>query len=193
MIIKKFSFHWDCASEVFHNFCLKTSSLLAVVLIFFYKNLKFAFYIISKYLRLEGTSSSNPLIRGGSTRAGCSGPCPVVFWISPKMDNLLHIWASCSYVFFQSMCLFWRKGHLSLEKTSHISFCVKNKYCYVRFTNVWKRFEILTPRRKIYIRAKKRNQLFFGFNIIYKMKKTKFSLSPPHPILKGRLLILTFF
>lgn len=31
-----------------------------------------------------------------SARSGCFGPCPVWFWVSPRMETPQHFWLSCS-------------------------------------------------------------------------------------------------
>lgn len=52
-------------------------------------------------LSLEGTSEfvqSNPLVRAGSTRTGCSVMCPARFWISPRAETPQPFWAACSSI-----------------------------------------------------------------------------------------------
>lgn len=36
-----------------------------------------------------------PLIKPRSTKAGCPGPCPVGFWLLPRMETTQPTWATC--------------------------------------------------------------------------------------------------
>ena len=62
--------------------------------------LSFAHHITGCF-RWEGTSENDlvqPLLKAGPPTASCSGPCPVGFWISQRMETPQALWATCTSV-----------------------------------------------------------------------------------------------
>lgn len=103
-------------------------------------------------------SDSKPLIKGGSTRAACSNGIQLYFeYLKVQTLNSLRklfLWRfSNQYFYLEERTIFlWKRFQtyiLVLEIniiTSNLQICEK-------------RFRVLTPRRKTYIRAKKRSLL----------------------------------
>lgn len=45
---------------------------------------------------LQTVQSTTLLNQAGSPGAGCPGPCPLVFSVSPRMEMPQHLWATCT-------------------------------------------------------------------------------------------------
>lgn len=74
---------------------------------------------ITAWLRQKATSADHLaqlLLRVGSPKAGCSGPCPVGLWRSLRMETPQLLWATCASVQppFQQKSFFLHLRYLNL-------------------------------------------------------------------------------
>lgn len=88
----------------------------------------FRIHRITERLRLKKTSGHHLVLtpaQAGSSRSSCPGLCPVGCWVSPKMETLDPIWATCASPWVtlphSEKCVLWCS-----EGTFCVSIC---PYC----------------------------------------------------------------